>query len=232
MGECDILYHRSEVASLVDGERQMGDIIKSFKTRSAITEKSRLIKFYFDTGSPRTFVKQSVALKMREVTKLSYPEIFSGLGNGSFKATHILRIQIKLKDVWVPHLCYVVDDEVLEPNYDVLLGHDFMQVYDIQVKPKQKEVVVKKESLKMGLKVRRIKNATEESKKKVALCIKKCSPKLKKKGAASGRSLRCPDNSKESPERKRNRKEKRVPSFSLCYFGQSRQERFHPSSHR
>ncbi len=134
----------------------MGDIIKNFQARSAAREKTRSLRFYFDTGSPRTFMKRSVALKMKEVAKLSEPNVFFGLGDGSFKATHMVSLKIKLLDMWVPHLCYVVDDEVLDPGYDVLLGHDFMQIYDIEVKPKQKEVVIRKEALKMALKVRSV----------------------------------------------------------------------------
>ncbi|HCJ66537.1 MAG TPA: hypothetical protein DHV62_04230, partial [Elusimicrobia bacterium] len=134
----------------------MGDIIKSFVSRSGVGEKLRSLRFYFDTGSPRTFVKFSVATKIKGIAKLSHPIVFSGLGNGNFRATHMLALQIKLSDLWVPHLCYVVPDEVLDPNYDVLLGHDFMQIYDIQVKPKQKEITIRKESLRMALKVRSI----------------------------------------------------------------------------
>lgn len=133
----------------------MSDIIKKFVSRSVPAEKSRLLRFYFDTGSPRTFVKQSVASAMKDISKLYKPEIFHGLGDGDFYATHIVRLQIKLLGLWVPHLCFVVPDEVLDPNYDVLLGHDFMQIYDIQVRPKQNKIIIKKESLKMALKVRR-----------------------------------------------------------------------------
>ena len=132
----------------------MGDIIKSFRIRSAVTEKPRSLRCYFDTGSPRTFVKESIALDMKGVAKLPAPNVFHGLGNGSFKATHIIRLEIRLLGIWVPHLCYVVSDDVLDPDYEVLLGHDFMQIYDIQVKPKQRDILVRKEALKMALKVR------------------------------------------------------------------------------
>jgi hypothetical protein len=49
-----------------------------------------------------------------------------------------------------------VPDGILDPNYDVLLGHDFMQIYDIELKPREKKVIIKKEALKMALKVRKI----------------------------------------------------------------------------
>jgi hypothetical protein len=83
----------------------MGDIIKKFHTRSTPKEKSLLLRFYFDTGSPRTFVKQSIALKMKAVAKFPIPKIFYVLGNGNFSATHIISIEAKMLDIWVPHLC-------------------------------------------------------------------------------------------------------------------------------
>lgn len=132
----------------------MGDIIKTFPVRSTTGEKSRLLKFYFDTGSPRTFVKQSATRGMKGLARLPEPEAFRGLGNGPFNATSIVRIRIELLGIWVPHLCYVLPDNVLGSNYDILLGHDFMQIYDIQINPKQRGILIRKESLRMALQVR------------------------------------------------------------------------------
>lgn len=134
----------------------MGDIVKKYQVRSSAKEKPKTLRLYFDTGSPRTFIKQSIALNMKDVAELSYPKIFHGLGNGEFSATHIISLEVKLLNMWVPHLCYVVPDEVLDPNYDILLGHDFMQIYDIHVKPKRGEVVMTKEALRMAMRVRAI----------------------------------------------------------------------------
>lgn len=91
---------------------------------------------------------------MKAVARLPEPRAFQELGDGKFKATHMMPLEVKLLNLWVPHLCYVVPDEVLEPHYDVLLGHDFMQIYDIQVRPKRKDVSMRRNALKMGLKVR------------------------------------------------------------------------------
>ncbi len=133
----------------------MGDIIKAFPVRSASSEKPRFLKFYFDTGSPRTFIKQSAASGMKGLAKLPDAMVFHGLGNGKFKAGSMLSIEIRLLGIWVPHLCYVLSDEILDPDYDILLGHDFMQIYDIQIQPKQREVLIRKNSLKLALKVRK-----------------------------------------------------------------------------
>lgn len=133
----------------------MGDIIKSFPVRSASAEKPRLLKFYFDTGSPRTFIKQSATNGMRGLAKLPDPKTFHGLGNGHFKAGFMASIEIRLLGIWVPHLCYVLPDEILDPDYDILLGHDFVQIYDIQINPRQKDILIRKNALRMALKVRK-----------------------------------------------------------------------------
>lgn len=132
----------------------MGDIIKSYLVRSSSKEKSRVLKFYFDSGSPRTFVKYSAVADTRGIAVLPEQAKFYGLGNGGFYATHCINLELKLLDIWVMYLCYVVPDDVLDEGYDVLLGHDFMQIYDIQLKPRQREVVIRKEALKIALKVR------------------------------------------------------------------------------
>ena len=112
--------------------------------------------YYFDTGSPRTFVKEFAALKMNGLLKLPQQKQFFGLGNGGFKATYMVSLEVQLLDMWVPHPCFVVPDDVLEQRYDVLLGHDFMQIYDVHLELKKREVVIDKEALKMAMKVRSI----------------------------------------------------------------------------
>ena len=134
----------------------MGDIIKTFPSRSSTKEKIQLLKYYFDTGSPRTFVKEFAALKMKGVLKLPQPKQFFGLGNGGFKATYMVSLEVQLLDMWVPHPCFVVPDDVLDEEYDALLGNDFMQIYDIHLKPKERDIVINKGALRMALKVRNI----------------------------------------------------------------------------
>lgn len=132
----------------------MGDIMKTFKVRTSKKERGTPLRFYFDTGSPRTFIRYSVASPMKGFAELPDPEVFHGLGDGQFIATHMINIDVSLLNLWVPHLCYVVADATLDPQYDVLLGHDFMQIYDIQIKPKKNAIVIDKEALKMALTVR------------------------------------------------------------------------------
>ncbi len=91
---------------------------------------------------------------MKEVLKLSVPDVFRSLGDGRFKASSMARIEVQMLGLWVPHLCYVVPDEVLDPDYEILLGHDFMQIYDIRINPKRRDIIVRKNALMMALKVR------------------------------------------------------------------------------
>lgn len=129
----------------------MGDIIKTYQVRSSEGEKARRARLYFDTGSPWTFVKESLVSGMREVARLTVPRPFRGLGSGSFCATHTVQLEVLMKGMWVPHLCYVVPDGVLDEDYEVLLGHDFMQRYDIHLETRRRKVLVEKSRLRMAL---------------------------------------------------------------------------------
>jgi hypothetical protein len=132
----------------------MGDVIKAYSVRSTAGEKAREARLYFDTGSSWTFVKSGTAEGLKGVFRLPAPVPFRGLGNGVFHATHAAQLEVRMAGIWVPHLCYVVPDNVLEPSYDVLLGHDFMQRYDVHLESKRRRVLVDKERLRMALRVR------------------------------------------------------------------------------
>ncbi len=131
----------------------MGDIIKKISIRSTSKEKSKPVRCYFDTGSSRTFIKHSVAAQFAGLSELAEPQIFHGLGNGSFFAMEFINMRFKILDMWVPHLCYVVPDATLGSEYDILVGHDFMQIYDIHLQLKARNIKVNKGALKMAMKV-------------------------------------------------------------------------------
>ncbi|MBI5214560.1 MAG: retroviral-like aspartic protease [Ignavibacteriae bacterium] len=132
----------------------MGDIIIKYQIRSHPEEKPKNVRCYFDTGSSRTFVKHSIASHLVGTRELSHPRAFFGFGNGSFIATDMIEVEFKLLNLWVPHLCYVVPDETLDPDYDVLVGHDFMQIYDVHLLLKDRKVLIQKNALKMALRIR------------------------------------------------------------------------------
>jgi len=132
----------------------MGDIIIKIPVRSTKKTKPGLLRLYFDTGSPRTFLKETIASKMKVLQNFVEPIYFHGLGNGAFFAIGSANVWIRMKGVWVPHLCFVVPDAILDPNYDILIGHDFMQIYDIRVIPRKRRISIDKNALLMALKVR------------------------------------------------------------------------------
>ncbi|MEW5945431.1 MAG: retropepsin-like aspartic protease [bacterium] len=133
----------------------MGDIIKRYEAKSTETEAGRRLRFLYDSGSPRTFIKKSAALKMKDVFELRNPRIFHGMGDGKFSATHAMMLLVKLKGIWVDYLCYVVPDKVFEEEYDVLVGHDFMRIYDISLNLRKRDVIISKGALISGMKIKK-----------------------------------------------------------------------------
>jgi hypothetical protein len=132
----------------------MGDIIQLFRVRSRPRGAGVPLRLYFDTGSPYTFVKQRVAGRLGNVARLEAPAPFGGLGNGRFQAKGVASLYICFLGVWCPHLAYVVPDAVLEPDYDILVGHDLMQRLNIRPLPREHRVLLDRASLRLSLRVR------------------------------------------------------------------------------
>lgn len=138
----------------------MGDVIRFFQVRSAIGERSKRLRLYFDTGSPYTFIKHSAAKGFRQVISLSPPEGFGGLGNGRFKADRMMHLQVRMLGIWCRHAAYVVSDDVLDERYDLLVGHDFMQKFDVGLASKKRDVILDRGALKMAQTVRRARSGS------------------------------------------------------------------------
>ena len=132
----------------------MGDIIKSYPVRSRTGERSRRLKLYFDSGSPFTFIARPVCTSFKNLLAMPAPTTFGGLGAGRFQATHVLNMEVCLLGIWCRHLAYVVPDGVLESNYDVLVGHDFMQKFHVDLLPKRRDVRLDRAALRLALVVR------------------------------------------------------------------------------
>lgn len=132
----------------------MGDVIKNLEVRSYPDEKYIKARLYFDSGSPYTFAKKSLTKKFKAKTYLPIPKKFNGLGNGSFKASYIMHLEVKLLGFWCSHYAYVVEDKILEEDEDLLVGHDFMQKFDIRLSLKKGDLILNKASLKRAQKVR------------------------------------------------------------------------------
>ncbi len=128
----------------------MGDVIKSFPVRSNDREKSIRIRLYFDSGSPFTFITRSAAFRFRDVFPLSRPSGFHGLGQGRFVARDLLNMEVRMAGYWCRHPAYVVDDAVLDDKYDVLVGHDFMQKFNVGLAPRRRAVVLDRGAIRMA----------------------------------------------------------------------------------
>lgn len=131
------------------------DIIKNFEV-SCYPSGRELVELalYFDSGSPYTFIKRSSALKVGKLLELVEPKPFGGLGDGSFISREIILLHIKLLEFWCSQLAYVVEYNVLEEDYDILTGHDFMQSYGIKLLPQQGDIEIDKGRLRMAQKIR------------------------------------------------------------------------------
>ena len=132
----------------------MGDIIQAFRVRAGARGEGRPLRLYFDTGSPYTFIKESVAKKLGKVSTLSTPHQFGGLGNGRFHSRAMLDMFVKLLGVWCAHPTYVVPDEILEVDYDVLVGHDLMQRFNIRPLPREQRVALDSVAIHLSQRVR------------------------------------------------------------------------------
>lgn len=112
------------------------------------------LTFYFDSGSPYTFIHKSSGLRLGNLIPLPEPEVFSGLGGGSFRSSEILLVHVKLLDFWCRQIAYVIDQDILEPTYDILAGHDFMQLYGIKLHPEKGDIEIDRRRVSLSQKIR------------------------------------------------------------------------------
>ncbi|MDZ7260949.1 MAG: hypothetical protein ONB05_02360 [candidate division KSB1 bacterium] len=131
------------------------DILKKFEISYFPSGKeARELIVCFDNGSPYTFIKKSSAGKVGKLIELAESEVFVGLGDGTFQSSEIILLHVKLLEFWCRQLAYVVEDNVLERGYDILAGHDFMQLYGIKLLPHKGEIEIDEERLSLAQKVR------------------------------------------------------------------------------
>jgi hypothetical protein len=131
------------------------DILKNFKVSFYFSGKEPAeLVLYFDSGSFYTFIKRSSALRVGRLFELMEPEPFGGLGDGSFSSKEIILLHIKLLEFWCRQVAYVVEDNVLEKDYDILVGHDFMQGYGIKLLPHQGDIEIDEARLNLAQRVR------------------------------------------------------------------------------
>ena len=83
---------------------------------------------------------------------LRKPAVFHALGNGTFECKSIIYIYIELEGIWCRWIAHVIEEKDIDA--EILVGHDFMQVYDIKLDLKERKIIVDKEALLRAQKVR------------------------------------------------------------------------------
>jgi hypothetical protein len=64
-------------------------------------------------------------------------------------------LHIKVLNFWCSQLAYVVEGDILEKSYDILVGHDFMQLYGIKLLPHKGDIEIDEERLTLAQRIRR-----------------------------------------------------------------------------
>ena len=117
-------------------------------------EKAIGLMFCFDNGSPFTFIKKSAAKSLGEPLRIPQPKLFHGLGGGSFQTAEIMLLHVKLLEFWCSQLAYVAEDNILEKGYDILAGHDFMQLYGVKLLPRKGDIEIDEVRLSLAQRIR------------------------------------------------------------------------------
>ena len=52
----------------------------------------------------------------------------------------IFHLHTKLLKFWYPQLAYVVENDILEEDYGILAGHNFMRFYGIKLLPHKGDI--------------------------------------------------------------------------------------------
>lgn len=131
------------------------DILKGFEVSYYPSGKEVVgLVLCFDSGSFHTFIKRSSALKVGKLFELVEPAPFGGLGGGEFYSKEIIHLYVKLLEFWCRQLAYVVEDDLLERDYDILAGHGFMQGYGIKLLPDKGDIEIDEARLSMAQRIR------------------------------------------------------------------------------
>lgn len=116
----------------------MGRIIKYF---SVWGDKAKAeLPVLLDSGASASVIREDVAGKIcKNFTKLVEKHSFNGVnGKSQLTANSTCILQIKMKDYILDGKFYVVKGLKRE----ILIGADFMQVWDIELKPKKHDYTI------------------------------------------------------------------------------------------
>jgi hypothetical protein len=78
------------------------------------------------------------------------------LGGGNFESKEVILLHIKILKFWCRQWAYVVEDNILEGDYDALAGHDFMQLYGIKLLPHKGDIEIDEMRLRLAQRIRSV----------------------------------------------------------------------------
>jgi hypothetical protein len=131
------------------------DILRKFEVSYYPSGKEAIeLVLCFDSGSFHTFIKRSSALKVGKLFELVEPAPFGGLGGGIFQSKEGIHLYIRLLEFWCRQWAYVVEDDILERDYDILAGHGFMQGYGIRLLPDIGDIEIDEVRLRLAQRIR------------------------------------------------------------------------------
>ena len=129
----------------------MDAIVKKLPVKSGTKGKAINTNLFFDTGSPRTFVREDTARKLGNIVQLPNVIEFRGLSNGEFDTDKGLILFIKLDGIWCEQFAYVVKNEIIED--EILVGYDFMQVYKVKLDLDKEDLILDEKQLRRAQKI-------------------------------------------------------------------------------
>lgn len=131
----------------------MGDVIVTLRVKSSTGSRARALPLYFDSGASTTLVREDTARRLGNVLSLREPTVFRGLGNGRFRSSKAVQILVRIQGVWCAYLAYVVPQAAMDEA--VIIGHDFMQKFNIRLDPRGRKILADRRDLKRGQRVYR-----------------------------------------------------------------------------
>ncbi len=116
-----------------------------YKTLTVIGRRGRArCEVLFDSGATRSLMERSLAMRLAQPVELAEPEIYS-LARGHFTVREGAFLQVVIQRRRIPVEVRVV--EGLTEN--LILGADFLQVWDIRLRPKTKQVLLDLRALRL-----------------------------------------------------------------------------------
>ena len=116
-----------------------------YKTLTVIGRRGKArLQVLFDSGATRSLLEASVARRLADPVELPEPETYS-LARGTMVVREGAFLQVVLNRRRIP-----VEARVVEGlSESLILGADFLQIWDIRLRPKKKQVLLDLRALRL-----------------------------------------------------------------------------------